>query len=589
MPFVSPCGRYTVTADVRLDNRRELIDELELSTLNSEDISDSQLIIRSFEKWGENCPKHLIGDFAFAIWNEVERSLFCARDPFGVKPFYYHYNPGRVFIFASEIKGVLAHDLVPRKVNETRIADYLANISEDKESTFYDGILRLQPAHSIKLSSGGVSRRKYWALDPTKAIRLRSNGEYAEAVKELFTEAVRCRLRSGFPVGSMLSGGLDSSSITCTARDLLRKQGGSNLTTFSAVFDEVKQCDEREFAAAVLAQNHVKPTLFSGDKISPMREWEAVLWSQDEPLTPSNLYLNMEAYRLAREAGVRVVLDGFDGDTTLSHGTGWFVELARDKRWLTLAREASGYASYFENCPPWEVVWWNIERYGLHPRIRRAIKPFQRAYRRAKRRTAESAVQSPNRATKRTFINKDFATRMGLDERVRDLRKATVPLEHRSERLTHFERLNWAVMPGTLEVLNKAASAFAVDVRFPFWDRRLVEFCLALPPEQKLNKGLNRIVMRRAMDGVLPEKVLWRGGKTDMTPSFNYGILNYERDRLTRAITKNSHVIEEYSNVGELQSVLGETFGSESSKVHLREICKHVSLALWLERTGMTQ
>jgi asparagine synthase (glutamine-hydrolysing) len=144
-------------------------------------------------------------------------------------------------------------------------------------------------------------------------------------------------------------------------------------------------------------------------------------------------------------------------------------------------------------------------------------------------------------------------------------------------------------MPGTLEVLNKAASAFAVDVRFPFWDRRLVEFCLALPPEQKLNKGLNRIVMRRAMDGVLPEKVLWRGGKTDMTPSFNYGILNYERDRLTRAITKNSHVIEEYSNVGELQSVLGETFGSESSKVHLREICKHVSLALWLERTGMTQ
>jgi asparagine synthase (glutamine-hydrolysing) len=339
----------------------------------------------------------------------------------------------------------------------------------------------------------------------------------------------------------------------------------------------------------VLAQNHVKPNLFAGDKISPMQDWEAVLMQQDEPVTPNNLYLNREAFRLAREAGVRIVLDGFDGDTTLSHGTGWFVELARDKRWLKLAREAGSYARYFENLSPWDVVWWNIERYGLDPRIRRAIKPFLRIYRAANRRVVHRATQSVKRPVKRSFINREFADRIGLEDRRRELLGTPVSLDQRSERLTHYTRLNWALMPNTLELLNKAASTFALEVRFPFWDKRLVEFCLALPPEQKLNRGLNRIVMRRAMEGVLPAKVLWRGGKTDMTPGFQSGIIAYERERLTRTIMEKSKVLETYSEVDELRTALAEALETNGPKNHLREICKHVSLALWLERNGLAQ
>ena len=263
LPLTDSTGDLTLTADARIDNREELCSLLSAPST----VTDADLILQAYARWGERCPERLLGDFAFALWDARRGLLFCARDHFGVKPFYYHHRPGRLFAFASEIKGLLVLSEVPRRLNETRVADYLVPLLEDKEITFYEEIVRLPPAHRMAVTREGVRMEQYWAPDPEREIRMKSDGEYAEAFREIFTEAVRCRLRSAFRVGSMLSGGLDSSSIVCVARELLAKNGGGKLHTFSAIFPDVPECDEREYIDEVIAGGGLEPHLVRGDQL----------------------------------------------------------------------------------------------------------------------------------------------------------------------------------------------------------------------------------------------------------------------------------------------------------------------------------
>ncbi|MCX7596682.1 MAG: lasso peptide isopeptide bond-forming cyclase, partial [Fischerella sp.] len=221
LPLVDQDEHLAITSDVRIDNREELLNKLHVFTRLPDKITDAQIILAAYQKWGEQCPEHLLGDFAFAIWDRRKQILFCARDHFGVKPFYYHYQPGKAFVFASEIKALFCFPQVPRRLNEVRIGDYLALMMEDKAITTYKDILRLPPAHSMVVSESGIQLWSYWSLDLHREIHLASNEAYAEEFRQIFTEAVRCRLRSAFPIVSHLSGGLDSSAVTCVARDIL--------------------------------------------------------------------------------------------------------------------------------------------------------------------------------------------------------------------------------------------------------------------------------------------------------------------------------------------------------------------------------
>src|SRR5437867_3387072 len=315
-PLVNAAGDLVLTADARIDNRDDLIEELGVTTGSSGQISDSELILRSYEHWGERCPEKLVGDFAFAIWDRRAQKLFCARDHFGVKPFYY-YRADRLFAFASEIKALLCLPEAPRRLNEVRVADYLDGglLLGDKAGTFYQDILRLPPGHSLTIGPDRVQLRAYWALDPSRELRLGSDDEYAEAFREIFTEAVRCRLRSAYPVGSMLSGGLDSSSIVCSARQLLEENGRPRLHTFSAVFDDLPQCDERPFINEVLAQGGLEPHYARVDLENPLAELERVLWHQDEASYGPNLYLQWALYRTVGKQSERLSLGGFEGDS----------------------------------------------------------------------------------------------------------------------------------------------------------------------------------------------------------------------------------------------------------------------------------
>lgn len=514
LPLASPDGRLVITADARIDNRAEL---LALLGLEDPALADSAIILAAYARWGQACPERLLGDFAFAIWDTRARTLFCARDHLGARPFFYHHTPAFIAV-ASEIKALLALPQVPRRLNQQRVAEFLATLHDDTAITFYHDIHRLPPAHSLTFSASGARLQRYWALDPARELPPATDDEYAHGFRERFTEAVRCRIRSAFPVGAMLSGGLNSSSIVCVARQLNQQAGAGPLHTFSAIFDEIRQCDERGYMQAVvdgggLADHYIHP-----DQISPLADLERVLWHTDEPFHAPNLFIHWELFRSAQAAGVRVMLDGIDGDTTISHGLAYLPELIRRGHWRQAAAEVHGLSRTF-NAPPRRV----LLKLGLRPLMPLALR---RAYQLLKGRT------SP-------LVHLDVPLAPAFMDRVRFLQHPGLQARRdgprpRSQREEHWRSLTRGLISFTLEVSDRAAAAFGVEPRNPFYDIRLVEYCLALPAGQKLRHGWTRMILRRAMAGVLPEAVQWRRDKSNLGPNFRHVFGKFERPRLQR-------------------------------------------------------
>ncbi len=582
LPLQDNAKQLTITADARIDNREELISLLALKDLPAEKITDSQIILEAYQKWGKDCPEKLIGDFAFAIWDERKHQLFCARDHFGVKPFYY-YSSNSIFAFASEVKAILCLSEVPRKLNEVRIGDYLASMFEDRVITFYQEILRLPPAHSLTISTNQIEIKSYWSLDPNKQLLLDSDEEYAAQFRQIFTEAVRCRLRSHTQAGTMLSGGLDSSSITCTARQVMDEQGiTTELPTFSAIFDEVKECDERTYINSVLEQGGYEPNYIYGDKRSPLADIDKVLWHQDEPLYAFNLFLNTGLYDLAQKQGVKVILDGFDGDSTISHGVGHLRDLARQGKWLALWQELRGYTRNFD-LPFWKMQRAYILNYGINPLIEESkpLKLVRRLWRGLIRRI--KAKSSKPAVSWNTGLNPDFIEQIDLEQRRQTQRKPLIESQI-YQRAEHNYSLVRGVMPYTLEVLDRAAASYGIELRFPFWDKRLVEFCLSLPPEQKIRQGWTRMIMRQGLKGILPPEIEWRGGKSNLGPNFSHGLFTFERQRIKSLLDENSESIAHYADLKVLREAYERFLTRQASGDEEMHLWKVLTLGLWLEK-----
>lgn len=567
LPFTDSTRELTITADARIDNRDELISILALR--NSGGISDGELILAAYAKWGEHCPEKLLGDFAFAIWDGRRQALFCARDHFGVKPFYY-YRSANTFALATEIKGLLCFPDLPRRLNEARLADYLVLMMEDKVATLYEGIYRLPPGHSLIADRERTTVRCYWELDPTREIRFRSDTEYAEAFRDMFAEAVRCRLRSAGAIGSTLSGGLDSSSIACIARKLLRERGDERLHTFSGIYDDVPACDERPYIHAVLAQGGVEPHFGHPDRLSPLSDWEGTSWQEDEPLWNPQIALHWVLYQAAQEQHVHVLLDGVGGDSVVSHGVLYLTELARAGRWLTFALEAGAFAKHFQ--------------YPFRRVVRQSIVPLapellRQAWRRLHHRN--NSV--------RTFdnipIRSDFAECINLVERLTRL-DSTSDKPVRTARRQHWLEITSGLEAFSLEVIDRTAGLFQIEPRYPFFDRRLAEFCLALPSEQKMHRGWTRMIMRRALVNVLPDEIRWRSGKTSLGPSFEHLLFTTDRAILEDVIVNDPGDITEFVNITALRQ-LYHRYRHHPNGNDGFMLWRVVVVALWLRRTGL--
>lgn len=521
LPLVGRAGELAITADARLDNREELISLLGLTSRPAGDLADSEVILAAYERWGEACPERLLGDFAFAIWDARRRMVFCARDPMGVKPLYYHHS-NRLFVFASEIKALHCLPEVPRKIDEVRIAYHLARLYDEPSMTFYEDVFRLPAAHCLSVSPAGVRTRRYWAPDLSKQIRFRSDQEYAEALRDVFAKAVRCRMRSAFPVGSMLSGGLDSSSIACMARNVLRESGGQLLHTFSAIFPNVAaldpKIDERRYMNAVLATGGFEPHWFTADEHCPVTDFH---WQGDEPIPHPNLYMDRGMFEAAHAHGVRTVLSGHDGDSTISYGYEYLYELLLSGRWLTLNRESDAVARRLRRGGRRRIVW----RFGVQP-----LLPNLRVFGR------NEPLWGPN-----TGISDDFARRVRLAERAKAMDGG---LSWNSRR-NHWRSLGSGLNVYVMELFDTVAAPLDLEVRYPFSDRRMVELCLALPASQKLQRGVSRSVMRRAMAGILPTEVQTRLDKAVLSSNLRTKLFGAQRELIERVI-RGAADLEQY-------------------------------------------
>lgn len=603
LPLADESEEFVITSHARIDNREELISKLNFDNYPSEKIADSQIILAAYKKWGEECPQYLLGDFAFAIWDKLKSILFCARDHFGIKPFYY-YKQNQFFAFGSEIKALLCLPQVPQQLNEVRIGDFLAMMMEDKTITTYQDVLRLPPAHSMVVSQSGISLRCYWALDPHREIKMDSDEAYAEEFRKIFTEAVRCRLRSAFPIASHLSGGLDSSAITCVARNLLLEERKTKLHTISNIFDTVKECDERRFINSVLEQGGVEPHYVYADEFGPLSDVDEIWQYEDEALLgPSHAYpwmLNKAAFQI----GARVVLDGLDGDTTVCHGIPRLREIAREGNWKHFLQEAAAVAKNFE-VPVFSV----FKNYGIPELQAQARKlrwvsfaaginqihqSFGIPYRQLllnygiKSFIPNSLKQLWHRKRKRTscepesLLNQDFAGRIGLDKRIK---MGQSPHEASTTREYHWRGLTAGIFPYINEQLDRYAIPFSLEVRHPFLDKRLLEFCLALPAEQKLNQGWGRIIMRRGLQDILPKAVQWRGGKTSMTPNFLHGMLKINGELLDKVMCDDLALIKAYIETDRVQAAYDRMkSGEKESDNDNITVWRAAILAMWFRR-----
>lgn len=604
LPLVGRSGNLVLTADARIDNRDELIAALGFEGRPGAEIGDSELILAAYVRWEERCTEHLLGDFGFALWDGRRQKLFCARDHFGMKPFYYYYRPGLVFVFASEIKALFSLPEVPYELNEVRVGDYLASLAEDKRITFYRDILRLPPAHSLTLGRESDRLRAYWVLDPGQELQCRSDQEYMEAFRDVFERAVQCRLRSAFPLGFALSGGLDSSSVACVARQLSAGNGQHELHTFSAVFDDVPECDERSYIEAVLAQGGLIPHYVHPDQLSALGDIDQVLWHQDQPFYIRNLFLWRALFDAARQQGVRVMLDGEDGDTVVSYGEGYLDELARAGQWAALAGEVGALSMHGHAGCTRPESWLQMYAYPHLERLAhagrwiafaRAVDVLSRHLNISRNRLVVNQGLKPlapgvvrqawhklrgngrDTGDDRSLLNPDFAHRIGFVERTLDLAARYQPaLTQREE---HWQGLSEGIVSCLHEEDNKAAAAFGIETRHPFWDRRVVEFCLALPPELKLHLGWPRWVLRRSMTGVLPAEVQWRTDKSDLSANFAQSLLIFEKERLEKLLDLDRQPIRDYVHLPNLREAYWQ--GEADS------VWPAVVLAVWLDQTEL--
>lgn len=570
-PPLTRDGAFVLTADARLDNRSDLIAKLEL---DSAGVGDADLLLAGYARWGDECVAHLIGDFAFAIWDARRQVLFCARDHFGVKPLYYAHLPGRLFAFASEVEALLSLAQVPGEIDEFEVARHLLiPVGSDMSSTYYRTIRRQLPANRLIVSSRGVTERAYWELDSKKELILPSDEAYAEALRATFQEAVRCRLDGSMPVASMLSGGIDSSAITCAAAILRKESGDGPVHTLSAVYPRVPESDERAYIDEVLNRHAGTAHFFEADAVNPIAEIDRMNRLIGGPSWGLNLYLNWVLYGVGAQTGSRVVLDGFDGDVTVSHGLGYLSELALAGRWLELARVVTPYSR--RRGVSVVADYGALVRFGIRRRMSGGIgQRILRGIRSPGGPAGPDEVRAPG--AWQLVANPDFAGRFR-----QHLEPGREPPT--TERERHKRHLRGAVLLEELGWNEACGAGRSVEVRFPFFDVRLAELCLSFPPDQKLRQGWTRYVMRRAMEGILPPEIQWRLDKANLHPGWVAAYRANEDGRIANLLERAGPELEAYLDVGRLRSLYERFLAGDIDTPAEMALWRGLSLALWLD------
>ena len=508
-PWIDPETGCVVVSDSRLDNRDELARTLRLPAANLDLVGDAELLLAAWQKWGEGCAERLLGDFVFAIWDRRSRTLFCARDVMGVRPLYYHHTPDKRFVLASETTAVLTQP-VPAELNEGRIADAIVRELEgiDKTSTFFQSVVRLPPAHWLLLKNGELRIHEYWdPLVEEPGNVPATDDEWVDALRSTLQEAVRCRLRSSGRVGSMLSGGVDSSAIVALADETVKASGRGLLPTFSAINSD-GQCAETAGIRAMLSARTLDATLIDVQSEAFVQAAAcARMQSLAEPFDGTMTLIDC-VYRSAAEHGVRSVMDGMPADnlyTTAGHA----------QRLLDAGRFIDGYQEAMDTHRdigtryPWFRAGLTVAAHFAPSVVRRA------------RRRYVDHASFQRRLIDSTLIARVYAQDVGLWNRFlsyRDDMNRHVRVDSTARALT---TMSVSYVTAGVERYGRVAASYGVEARHPFLDKRIIQLHAWVPIHLRRRDSREKWLLRRAIEPLVPAETARAARRAHLGWRFN--------------------------------------------------------------------
>jgi asparagine synthase (glutamine-hydrolysing) len=484
-----------ITADLRLDNRDNLLAQTGMSPTEAAEWPDSRLLLSSWQKLGDDIWPTLRGPFAVAIWDPRSRCLTLARDHLGLNVVTWHNGRG-FFAFASMPNALFAFENVPRELCEKKLADFLVLNHADHATTMYRNVFRVPPAHILHVKpDGSIAQRRYWSPTDIKDIRLRSDSAYAEGLRDCLDRAVRRQMRSIHPIGSLLSGGLDSSSISVLAAQALGEKN-QRLAAFTGVpgrdftgpVPDGCYADETPYVEAIRKKaGNIDVDYVHTDACDDFAQLERFFIALDGPVrNPTNFGWTMATLQRARAQGRRVLLGGLHGNYTISWD-GWSQasdHLARGR--LLLAYRQWG--QFYRNSA--YSRWTALRKLLIEPLMPGRLGDWTRRHR-----SATWREHAPIRA--------EFAAEMAVESRARTVGHDFLYRMRRDERVKGLAQVDYL---GDWQAAEKAFTG--VEVRDPTADIDVVSYCFGIPAEQYLAEGIDRSLVRRAMWDLLPEPVL---------------------------------------------------------------------------------
>jgi asparagine synthase (glutamine-hydrolysing) len=538
-PLRSPDGRLVLVADARIDNREELRSELGLERAEADQLPDAAFILAAYRAWGIETARHLLGDFAFALWDQQYRRLYCARDGMGIRVLYCHATPHR-FAFATAPYALIALEGVRPRLNQQKVAESLV-LFQDPESTFFAGVNRLLPGHWMTVTADGTRTERYWTPQPTRSIEFRSDREYVEGFTEVFDRAVATRVRSAGKVGILLSGGLDSTAIAASAADQLGGQG-LPLHAFHAAprigFGSGERrgwvADETAEVEAVAGRYaNIDLWIHRSDGRSPFDSDRMLFQTAGlPPRNPNNLPWFEAIYHAARDQGVNVLLSGNQGNPTISYdGLRSLRDMARRGHWGVVWQEVRAFAGESGKRPR-DVFTQQV----LLPLLPEWLTPGSSEVR--------NLEQAADAVTRYSAIHPDFARTTGVQQRVLDNGEDGARVRRAGGLEYRISALNSPA--DSPDLANGCRAWFGIETREPATDRRVVEYCLSIPETQYLRQGRTRWLLRRAMQGRLPDRVLDRKTRGSQAADWSewipglLGEIGAELDRLEHSDTARS-------------------------------------------------
>ncbi|MDX6692468.1 MAG: asparagine synthase (glutamine-hydrolyzing) [Blastocatellia bacterium] len=561
-----------ITFNGEIYNFRDVRERLDASPAAWRSESDTEVILRAYERWGKDCLEHLRGMFAFALWDNARQELFIARDRLGIKPLYYYATDG-LFLFGSEVRALLASNLVPRKLDAVALWQYLGYQSVPAPRTLIEGVNVLKPGCWMTVDAAGrVREESYWDLLGNAATEAQtvSMSESRRRVRELLEEATALHLVSDVPVGAFLSGGIDSSAIVALVRE-----AGQQPRTFSVVFDE-SAYDENIYAQKIAARFQTEHTEVHLTDKALLDELPLALEQMDHPTGDGvNTYV---VSRAVRSTGIKVALSGLGGDE-------FFAGYPSFKR----LRRTMKYLRHWGNAPQ-----------GLRSLAAGAIKRLGGSSVQATKAAAmiggDGELASVFPVTRQLLSNEQ---RRSLMHEAWPQAVAATPdpyvalLAERYRRATTAEMLSLIsyaegrtyMHDVLLRDTDQMSMAHALEVRVPLLDHKLVEYLMGLPDEHKLSNGTPKRLLVESLDGLLPEEIVKRpkrGFTLPFEPWMRGGLRGFCETRLSPERVGSRGFFKPERVRG-----LWQSFLDGGASVSWSRLWILVVLEDWLERNGV--